>query len=204
MPLPDDLVSWHGATFSMRLRRRVDDPSSGWLTLSYADDRDGHGIHSQSVPIPPVTTLRPSGDREWQIRLHSQAAASLHTNLKRESPNETGGILIGLIHPGRRIIYITRIIGAPQDSEGTVTRFKRGVLHLPEEIDYIQNASGGLLGYVGEWHTHPLGGRQPSATDRATMAEIRRHLEPAGLPTLLLIVTPRHIDAHISVPNHLL
>jgi len=204
MPLPDDLISWHAATFSMRLRRRFDDPSSGLLTLSYVDDQDEHGIHTQSVPVPPVTTLRPSGDRGWQIRLHSQAAASLYASLRRESPNETGGILIGLIHPGRRIIYITRVFGAPPDSEGTAARFKRGTLHLPEEVDDIQNASGGLLGYVGEWHTHPLGGRQPSATDRATMADIRRHLEPAGLPTLMLIVTPRHIDAHISVPNHLL
>jgi DNA repair protein RadC len=52
----------------------------------------------------------------------------------------------------------------------------------------IEQKTGGLLGYVGEWHTHPKGRPVPSPKDMATVGRIKSTLDKVGLPFHLMIV----------------
>jgi proteasome lid subunit RPN8/RPN11 len=54
-----------------------------------------------------------------------------------------------------------------------------------------------MLGYIGEWHTHPGGEPQPSLQDLSTVEKIKPNLDKVPLPALLLIVTEQRIYPYI-------
>jgi integrative and conjugative element protein (TIGR02256 family) len=121
--------------------------------------------------------------------------------MRQHGPSETGGILVGRIGATKKTIYVTRLVPAPPDSRGTPYVFTRGTERLPEALDQVRRRTGGLLTYVGEWHTHPMGGSDLSDTDKHAVISLRSILNRAGLPTLVTIVTPDEIRAHLFEPT---
>jgi hypothetical protein len=87
-------------------------------------------------------------------------------------------------------------LGPPKDSRGSAYAFYRGVQDLPESIKAIEQRTGGLLGYIGEWHTHPMGGAELSEADIEAVENLREMLDRVPLPTLVTIVTPDGIHPH--------
>jgi len=121
--------------------------------------------------------------------------------LCENKPNETGGLFIGRINAKRKIIYITRVLPAPPDSESSPYAFRRGVQDAPDEILDIEHLTGGMLGYVGEWHTHPFGGPELSGRDKEAVKDLRNILDGIPLPTHVMIVTGRGLYPHIFSPE---
>ncbi len=117
--------------------------------------------------------------------------------LHRSQPKETGGILIGMVHSKRRIIYVARLLSAPKDSHRSPECFVRGIRDLPEAVADIESRTGRLLGYVGEWHTHPLGGPNLSPTDISAVATLKKDLDRVPMPTHITVVTPGGIYPHV-------
>ncbi|HMF58029.1 MAG TPA: Mov34/MPN/PAD-1 family protein [Pyrinomonadaceae bacterium] len=216
MRLADDLVSWHASTFSAGLRKllnRMPESRTGHLILNYhAEQGDDHGnesLVSRRIPIEPFLVLpaqavddwRVCDAGGWQVRIRSQTVREMRERLQRAAPKETGGLMIGVAHSKRRIIYVTRIIDAPPDSKGTSSGFRRGTRRLPQAVDAIKKASGGLLGYVGDWHTHPRGSGRISTTDIKAMLQTKRDFDMAGIPTFILIASHKGFHAYVSVPE---
>jgi hypothetical protein len=203
LKLADDLVSLHAAHFSIAIRElaeNMNDQQSGHLVLNYF--QPGAGVTtSADIPVAPVIVLQASGAAGWQIRIQAQAVEDIRARLTRAAPNETGGLMIGTAHIKLRTIYVTRIVGAPPDSAGSPSSFKRGASDLPEVVNEIHEATGGLLGFVGDWHTHPRGSGNISPTDIAAMQKTKRNFDTAGLPTFILIATHRGFRAYINEPN---
>ena len=213
MRLPDDVVSWHASTFSMALRDlcAAKQPFfNGFLVVNYTpeDDRCG-ALISQRIPVEPVVIARSlhvkgwraQGKQSWEIRIAASVVREMRLKLTVNSPRETGGLMIGVIHSKRRIIYVTRLIDAPADSKGTANWFYRGTRRLPETVNEIHRSSGGLLGFVGDWHTHPRGSGRISPTDVAAMMKTKRRFDVAGLPTFILIVSHKGLNAYVSSAN---
>jgi len=203
MRLADDIASLHAAAFSTSIRkllvhhRRAE---AGQIILNLLNE-DGKGASPDfgmiTISVPPVIELSPY--RDWNVRIHRQAADQMQELLRAASPNEIGGAMIGLIHSKRQIIYVTRVLDPTPDSIGTKYEFRRGIQELPKAVVEIQRKTGGLLGYVGDWHTHPRGSGALSPTDIKAMLETKREFDMAGLPTFALIVTPKKFHAHIRV-----
>lgn len=143
------------------------------------------------TPLPPTVMLTESARRAMIA-----AAASLH-------PNETGGILIGLVDD----------TGAPcitdavelQPSVPSTLRYQVSEGLTTAAVDAARTRDP-RVGYLGEWHSHPTS--QPaSPTDRATMTRLAAH--PATGNPLLLVLRPTSpdeftIDAHMSLNGDLL
>lgn len=216
MRLGDDVVSWHASTFSLALRDlcvRKRSPSKGILVLNYKpeDDRSDRcgALVSQRIPVEPVTVARSlhikgwraQGKDSWEVRIAAPVAREMRLKLSIAAPKETGGLMIGVIHIKRRIIYVTRLMDAPPDSEGATSWFYRGTLRLPQVVNEIHELSGGLLGYVGDWHTHPRGSGRISPTDVAAMMKTKRQFDVANLPTFILIVSHKALNAYVSSPR---
>ena len=70
-----------------------------------------------------------------------------------------------------KTVHVTGLITAPIDSWASSTQFIRGHFGLAEQISEIEKKSGGQLGYIGEWHTHPNGASHYSITDLNAMIE---------------------------------
>ena len=109
--------------------------------------------------------------------------------------------LIGRLNATNKIVYITHLLRAPADSRGTPYFFTRGTQRLPEVLEHVERRTGGLLTYVGEWHSHPMGGSDLSDTDKEAVIKLRTILDPAGLPTLVMIATPDGIHPHLFEPT---
>lgn len=209
MRLADDVVSWHASTFSLALRDLPRTSNHGFLVINYqssAEDK-GHGalvserIEAKPVVVAPALSLKGwqvRGRAAWQVRIAAEVVSYMRGRFKAAAPKETGGLMLGLIHPKRRIIYVTRLMDAPADSDASSAWFKRGTLRLPETVNKIKKASGDLLGYVGDWHTHPRGSGRISATDIQAMMKTKREFDTAGIPTFILIVSHKGLHPYVA------
>jgi len=59
---------------------------------------------------------------------------------------------------------------------------------LRAELDEVCQRTAGIVGYIGEWHSHPeLTSAYPSSLDRALIKELADALELDGHPALMVI-----------------
>ena len=202
MRLADEVVSLHAAAVTRRLRPHLtgQGEQDGLLAATYFD-HDGT-LQSSAKLVKPFRRVGAHNDVRWKLHFAAGVPDAMLHLLRRANPSETGGLLIGQINFKRKIVYVTRLLGPPKDSRGSAYAFYRGILDLPETIREVERRTGGLLGYVGEWHTHPMGGAELSGTDVEAVENIRNILDPVSLPTLVTIVTPDGIHPHIFEATH--
>ena len=201
MRLADEVVSFHAAAATRRLHPYLaKDGLSRKEAAVYRSflGENGDSRATTQIIAPTVVLHTDSG---WQIRIAARAADRMLDLMKQHSPSETGGILVGRIAAPRKTIYVTRLVPAPPDSRGTPWVFTRGREKLPEALDLVHRRTGGLLTYVGEWHSHPMGGFDLSDTDKHAVISLRSILDHVGLPTLVTIVTPEEIRPHLFDPT---
>jgi hypothetical protein len=201
MRLADEVVSFHAAAATRRLRPYLakDGPSrhEGAVYRSFLGE-NGDSRAATQIFAPTVVL---GADAGWQIRIAAGAAEEMSELMRQHSPSETGGILVGRLAATRKTVYVTRLVPAPPDSRGTPWVFTRGTEKLPEALDLVHRQTGGLLTYVGEWHSHPMGGSDLSDTDKHAVISLRSILDHVGLPTLVTIVTPDEIRPHLFEPT---
>jgi len=192
MRLSDEMVSLHAATFANGFRRFSQQKKSakqGLVQIGIHNAEDDLTFTTRTLKVRPTTILKARNNPGWEVRLKHGLENEMKRYLRQAAPNETGGLLIGLVNIKRQIIYVTRILPAPPDSKGSPYAFIRGTQDVPERILEIQDNTGGLLGYVGEWHTHPAGGPRLSLKDREAVNKIKRNLDKIPLPTHIMLVT---------------
>jgi len=192
--MPDDLVSFHAAALTRALHR-VADQERGHLVITSDSDREPA---TKIITVPPVTILSVSERPGWSVRIAASAMTSMRSGLVANGRRETGGLLVGYAHVKRKIVYVAAALAPSPDSQGSRYKFVRGVEGYPAAIEDIEIATGGILGYIGEWHTHPEGSTSPSSTDLTALETIRRRLAPAEVPGMLLIAGPRSITVVMS------
>ncbi len=90
---------------------------------------------------------------------------------RRSLPLETGGILIGY-RDGKNVV-VTRALEV-RSNNSTRTSYRLDHDQAERALrDFMASNSGGLEGYVGEWHTHPAA-VGPSLIDRLSIAGAAR------------------------------
>lgn len=198
MRLADETVALHAAALTRQLRRNFDSPGGALYRLALRDDG---ALDAASRAAQPVTVLTARNDLRWEVRFANGLVEKMKQAMRNARPSETGGLLVGMVHGKRRIVYVTRLLEAPGGSEGSPMAFIRGVGNLPETITDIEERSGGLIGYVGEWHSHPAGGPDLSLTDIVAAARLKRRLDQVPLPTTVAVVTPRGVYPHVFEPG---
>lgn len=90
------------------------------------------------------------------------------------APAETGGVLLGYwIRPWAEVV-ITEVVGSgPQAIRGP-RHFVPDHEYQESEIAKRYESSGRQLSYLGDWHSHPAGGRTLSPADEQTLRTIMR------------------------------
>jgi integrative and conjugative element protein (TIGR02256 family) len=114
----------------------------------------------------------------------------METEAALHAPDETGGMLIGYWSDSGDAVITDTIEGGP----GAVRRPSR---FLPdgnwqqERLDEIYIRSGRVLTFLGDWHSHPLGGVRPSLRDRDTAKKVAKSKEARASQPLTLICAKR-------------
>lgn len=125
-------------------------------------------------------------DHRVLLNFASPAIAVFERHIQaRDTGTEAGGLLLGTVH-GSNIAV----------SEATApTRWDKRFLFLFERMPFGHasvarlrwKASGGIVRYIGEWHTHPQDYPAPSSLDRIEWNKLARK-RADGRPVLGVIV----------------
>lgn len=199
--LADDVVSLHasftaGVVKSESLQRLSEE---GKIYLNRIIQIPFYANVTQLIKVPKLLVLNAINDPSWQIRMKPDILEIMKSEMGLAMPSETGGVFIGCANYKTKAIHITSLIKAPADSKANEVCFFRGVEGLPKAIKEINQSTGNQLGYIGEWHTHPFGPNQMSATDVAALRKFKTEFSdlPTPLPVFLMIVTPTHILPYV-------
>jgi hypothetical protein len=137
MRLSDEVVSIHAATFVDGFRKfSLHKPTKrpGVLQINSYSEIGDVLFNSHVIEVLPIIKQSALNDPKWQIRLQYGLDKQMKQLLNKSFPNETGGILIGLVNFNRRIIYVTRVLPAPPDSTEHPYAFIRGTKDIPEKV----------------------------------------------------------------------
>jgi integrative and conjugative element protein (TIGR02256 family) len=104
-------------------------------------------------------------------------------------PRETGRVLLGYYDLIASTVTVVTALPAPPDSVSTPIGFERGVEGLPEIVREAARRTAEIVGYIGEWHSHPPGhSATPSSHDLRQLIHLARGMAEDGLPAIQLIV----------------
>lgn len=198
--IADDTISLHAALFSKVLYRNESRKLIGEKGLLYVSKLDDTGMpatlswYELVEPFDLFTCQRGSG---WTVRMYSGLAKQL-ISLCRSKKVETGGVLIGIANYKTKTIHVYDIITEPRDSKGTCTGFNRGTRGLPERVDRIKEITGNMIGYIAEWHTHPMNLRSLSETDKTTISGLLETNRRTPIPTCAVIATNTEVLVFVT------
>ena len=173
--IPQDLVGLLSGIGSRAVRRALE-TDDAQITTWRVDESNYSVVHT-TVEVTDVRSRKKNG---WRIFWDAQLECKLRRCRNAKLPRETGGVLIGSFDMDRRIIYVVDATEAPADSEECRSGFLRGLENLQEEIDAVQLATSGMLGYIGEWHSHPTRNVTPSSLDRNVIRWVEETLNDEG------------------------
>lgn len=130
-------------------------------------------------------------DEGLELKLRSIREATL--------PCETGGVLLGYHDFDEGYAVIVDALSAPSDSGATQEYFMRGIDGLKNAVSEASRRTAGIVGYMGEWHSHPRGhGANPSGQDIIQLAYLTASMDEDGLPAIQLIVGDRDMTAIVG------
>lgn len=138
-----------------------------------------------------------------EVLLSGPVLPELHAAAGSAVPRETGGLLLGWwdTRDAAEVIIVRHAIEVP-DSRATPTSWVRRPRAAQAELSRaLTDLDHPLLGYVGDWHSHP-DAHMTSGRDRASLLNASLQYEH---PVLLLIHLPGgEIDmtsAHAGEPR---
>ncbi|WP_333696001.1 ThiF family adenylyltransferase [Flavobacterium sp.] len=194
--MPDDLISFHASTFSQILASYPMESFSGkgLIYLNISRKKNGFPkISNEYIEVEPFEIFECQNNSGWSLRLFSGLSNILLQLCKQYGRQETGGVLVGVANYKTKIIHVFDVIEQPIDSEGTPVAFTRGITGLPKQIDDIKLQTGEVIGYIGEWHTHPMNLEKLSMTDLKTIEKLKEINKKTPIPTCAIIVTQKKI-----------
>jgi len=193
--MPDDLISFHASSFSQLLAN--DQKLAGDLGLLYLNvfrkSVSPPQISNRYYAIEPFEVLMCQAGSGWTLRLFPGTSKKLFNQCEKFGNVETGGVLVGVANYKTRVIHVFEIGTEPKGSKGTPVAFTRGINGLPEFINEIKYNTGEVIGYIGEWHTHPMNLERLSDQDMATIERLKILNQKTPIPTCAVIVTPSKI-----------
>lgn len=144
---------------------------------------------SVNVTDLPVHTYRGALQGGWDVRWSEAVLETLRSQRQADLPNETGGILLGVVDFERGLIRVSAAIEAPPDSVKKPHYFERGRTGLERRLNEVVDMTAGQLRYIGEWHSHPRGiPARPSTDDDVLFATLAGLFKSTGEPHVMAIV----------------
>jgi integrative and conjugative element protein (TIGR02256 family) len=138
-----------------------------------------------------ISDSKDLGVRDGTIHIAPQA----RDNILRLAPQsedglETGGILLGRGPANDGVVHVEIAGNAGPAADRRSDFFLRDLDHARTLADGAWQKSRAV--WVGEWHTHPQGGREPSTSDLSTYVRLLAASELNFEVFVSIIVVPNH------------
>lgn len=182
--MPYSKIMTHAGTIAFQLPQ-VLESENPLLKIWQLDPAKG-SVEAHDIVVEKPTTIE---SEEMTIVIDPQLEAELKQRRKSCLPNETGGVLLGYYDFNIESVFVVATLSPPPDSVSSPTGFKRGHEGLLEEVTNASKRTGGVVGYIGEWHSHPDGcTTSMSGHDIEQLAYLASEMANDGMPALSLIV----------------
>ena len=179
-----ELINLHVATLARQVRL-MSERSEALIRLWHSNPETGELCLHEIFPTTPRITKQPP----WQVIWNEAIRTTICNYRQAALPNETGGILLGYFDLKLMRIYIVDALPAPADSIEEKDGFTRGKEGLIEIVQSAQKKTANIVGYIGEWHSHPTdSSTKPSGADLHLLRFLAQQLQQEGLPALMLIM----------------
>ena len=181
--LSNELIHFHAGLLARQLRRsRLS--TDARICVWTMNDTNGALEATEILVAEPL--IEPSAD--WRIVWDEGVKARMFALRDEHLPSETGGILLGYTDCKSRTVFVVAALLAPPDSEADETGFTRGTVGVAESIECGEKRTGGIVSYLGEWHSHPTGhSAMPSVPDFLLLDHFFNLRAKEGLPTVMII-----------------
>lgn len=184
MVMPYSDIVRHAAVFADQLPRLSELPEAAIRVWSC--DAESGAISAQRIDVVEELQLRFGG---LDLFLDVGVYDKMKSLRKERLPNETGGILLGYHDFNVNAVVVVDALSAPTDSEASPGSFERGLEGVTDTVVEARRRTAGVVGYIGEWHSHPRGhSAHPSGDDKFQLAYLTLGLALEGLPAVMLIV----------------
>lgn len=184
MVMPYSDIVRHAAVFAEQVPRLSELPEAAIRVWSC--DGESGAVSAHRVEAVDELQLRFGGlDLYVDVGVYDM----MKSMRKEQLPNETGGILLGYHDFNVNAVVVVDALPAPTDSEASPGSFERGLEGVTDAVIEAGRRTAGVVGYIGEWHSHPRGyGAHPSGDDKFQLAYLTLGLALEGLPAVMLIV----------------
>jgi len=180
--MEQDSIALLARVASKQIRKLGDNLSAFIKLWSIADNCQ---VSHFKAPIDKFQTVQKTS---WTYKISESLLSSIHKARMNKLPDETGGILIGMIDLQDRMTYVVDTIFSPNDSLEYPTAYYRGIDGVENKLEHIFQKTAGNLYYLGEWHSHPDGASlNMSQADIKLLSWIQKHMSTHGLPGIMMI-----------------
>lgn len=200
LAISNELVHLHAATLSRQIRKSTYQPTARICIWEYHDETGGMTPRELAV-FPTLSTHINDWEIIWDDGFIEEAK-----NYRSEAlPNETGGILFGIIDQKDATITLVKAYSAPESSESTPSSFRRAAYESTDLLDECHKRTAGVVTYVGEWHSHPPScGALPSQDDVGQLNFLTGSLQVEGMPALMMIIADSSVGFYLEKKGVLL
>ena len=190
--LPHSSVVAHAATLAEQLIRRYVRPQA--VIQAWHRDPETGSVEVFDVPVhEPIAQQR----GQLTVYLDKGLEDKLRQLRAEKLPTESGGVLLGYHDLNLGEIVIVDVLPPPPDSRHSTGFFERGVEGLLESYSEVQRRTGNVVGYLGEWHSHPPGHSvRQSPDDLLQLFKLALGMADDGLPVIQLIVGEHELELY--------
>lgn len=184
MVMPYSRVMGHASTLAEQIQAASASTAASIRIWQLDPTRGSVEVHD----VQPRTEKRMQLG-EFDLFIDAGAEAQLRDLRAAGLPNETGGVLLGYYDFNIKSIVVVTCLAAPPDSTSSQGAFKRGIAGLADAVNEASRRTAGIVGYIGEWHSHPRGHTAtPSRDDFVQLVHLALGMSDDGLPAVQLIV----------------
>lgn len=182
--LPYARVQAHAGNLAEQLPHLLSHAGASIRVWQRTGDRGAVEVHEIAVS-PELGWTR----GELNVYFDEAGVQQLRNMRQAALPHETGGVLLGYFDLSIKALILVAGLPAPPDSDSSTGSFERGVEGLKAAVDDASRRTAGIVGYVGEWHSHPRGhSANPSGHDLIQLAYLSFCMGDEGLPAVQLII----------------
>lgn len=187
--MPESNVMALSGLIAHGLGQAVDQPGAVLKTWSLGGSGEVDFIGS---PCDPMECFQAG---EWRVCVDRGLIQRVLAMRDARLPNETGGVLTGIVDIPAKRIHLADAAPAPIDSAESTGGFTRGTAGVREHLDGTFERTRGQVRYVGEWHSHPpRAATRPSAVDLVQIDWLSTLFEIDTLPALMLIARDHDVS----------
>lgn len=190
MKVDDSTISLLASGMARRIQRYMDLQFPEMGDCRFGITEDGETVQWCDIDMGKTIIMPGIRQDAYRVRVLSAAKEDMDKLARSAQANEIGGYLIGAITATTKTITVVACLPPPEDSRGDSRAFILGNAEMKRQAAEIDRRSNGVLGILGTWHTHPIGGRA-SSVDHDTYNKLFRNRH---FPTLCIIWTPKGLE----------